>query len=72
MLFIRPHIIRVQDRYNDLTADQYDSFKEEQRKDNPDLVKSLESRFSGRGASSRESIAYIQSNIAEFAREVAE
>ncbi|UIA87921.1 type II secretion system secretin GspD [Erwinia tracheiphila] len=72
MLFIRPHIIRVQDRYNDFTASQYASFKEDQQKDNPELVKSLEPHLSGRSASSRESIAHIQSNIAEFAREVAE
>lgn len=72
MLFIRPHIIRVQERYNDLTSSQYASFKEDQRGDNPELVKSLGTRLSGSGESGRQSVSYIQSNIAAFAREVAE
>lgn len=72
MLFIRPHIIRVQERYNDLTSGQYASFKEDQQGENPELVKSLDTRLSGSGQSGRQSVSYIHSNIAAFAREVAE
>ncbi len=72
MLFIRPHIIHEQEHYNYLTARQYISFKEDQQKDNPELVKSLGLSLSGSSTSSRQSIDYIQSHIAAFAREVAE
>lgn len=72
MLFIRPHIIRVQEKYNDLTRGEYADFRDDQRNENPELVKSLGSRLSGSGESGRQSLNYIQSNIAAFAREVAE
>lgn len=72
MLFIRPHIIRVQEKYNDMTQGQYADFRDDQRSENPELVKSLGSRLSGSGESGRQSLNYIQSNIAAFAREVAE
>ena len=72
MLFIRPHIIRVQEKYNDLTRGEYADFRDDQHNDNPELVKSLGSRLSGSGESGRQSLNYIQSNIAAFAREVAE
>jgi len=72
MLFIRPHIIRVQERYNDLTQDQYATYKDNDNNENPDLVKSLGTRLSGSGENGRQSLNYIQSNIAAFARGVAE